>query len=674
MSISPICASPQFQFPTEKTSFDYFTITPTNKYLTLNVTDATISEMVEDTAPAPLLQPAVEFSRERPLGLPHLKKQITLPLISVYSELRLHLVPSTNFRQQILGLGSKVVFVDTIGNDYDQLTILDVRPFTEYVTRRVKGAINLCLPLTLLKRPNFTFQRCINSLPTNERNRFDLWLTEKANCGEPYAIYVYDASPTSSTIFHICQKMVSLPLLTDKCQVKVFGISLLPNLELIELGDVDNLPAEVPDQLHLPPLKIEETGPQTLPQFKPLMTPTLSNFALPKLPPASFKIRHNEELLTSRGPTHTSLTLEKNTANLFKLTRLPGNINTLPQWLQLPASNADALSKDFNKLEKGEQKRLIMALSLNPDANSQLSPLVDEVPPQILLGFEFGHKNRYKDIFLYEHLRVKLGTSNCDADYINASYINPFKDLGKYTQPCNDFNKQLSYIATQGPLCQTMGDFWKLVLIKQLPIVISLTDEVENGVLKCLPFWKTGVYYSNDDVINVKLVELYLMSLLLEIRLFSVLMKTSNGNVVTQAVLQLHVLSWPDMGTVLCPDELLLVVKLKNDVLLRLNLDGVEYPSVIHCLAGCGRTGTLCTIDTVISILQHNHLSDLPQDPILSIVDNLRQQRILMVQNLRQYYLVYDTVLDYLANPTLGDGLVDLSVIKNFIKGRQDNL
>ena len=45
-----------------------------------------------------------------------------------------------------------------------------------------------------------------------------------------------------------------------------------------------------------------------------------------------------------------------------------------------------------------------------------------------------------------------------------------------------------------------------------------------------------------------------------------------------------------------------------------------------------------------------------------------------MVQNLRQYYLVYDTVLDYLANPTLGDDLIDLSVIKNFIKGRQDNL
>lgn len=355
------------------------------------------------------------------------------------------------------------------------------------------------------------------------------------------------------------------------------------------------------------------------------------------------------------------LTLEKNTALLFRLAKLPRDRSVLPQWMHRLGTGTECLNTEFATLEKREQKRLLMALLLNN--NHQLLPLAGESPPTISLGFEYGHKNRYKDIFLYEHLRVKLEAPD---DYINALYVAPPELLAQWTPLDPVLARELRYIATQGPLDQTMGDFWKLVVDKQLPLVISLTDEVENGVVKCCAFWKTGVYYSGGAVINVKLVRAVPVLLLLVLRHFAVHMVGADGAVRTHRVLQMHVLLWPDMGTVMAPDELIAVVELKHYVLLRMALGGCEYPLVIHCSAGCGRTGTLCTIDTVLLVLRANGSAELAEDPVAAIVDLFRRQRILMVQNLRQYYLVYDTVLDW-AQGLRGRDLTQLEVVQEFI-------
>ena len=57
-----------------------------------------------------------------------------------------------------------------------------------------------------------------------------------------------------------------------------------------------------------------------------------------------------------------------------------------------------------------------------------------EIIPKISCGIEFGHKNRYMDIYLYDHSRVELGHVNKANDndevpvfenYINASLIEP---------------------------------------------------------------------------------------------------------------------------------------------------------------------------------------------------------------------------------------------------------
>uniref|UniRef100_A0A3B3S736 protein-tyrosine-phosphatase n=1 Tax=Paramormyrops kingsleyae TaxID=1676925 RepID=A0A3B3S736_9TELE len=61
-------------------------------------------------------------------------------------------------------------------------------------------------------------------------------------------------------------------------------------------------------------------------------------------------------------------------------------------------------------------------------------------------------KNRYKDILPFDHSRVKLllQTSNQDTDYINANFI-------------KGVDEAEAYIATQGPLANTVVDFWRMI-------------------------------------------------------------------------------------------------------------------------------------------------------------------------------------------------------------------
>ena len=60
-------------------------------------------------------------------------------------------------------------------------------------------------------------------------------------------------------------------------------------------------------------------------------------------------------------------------------------------------------------------------------------------------------KNRYANIQPYDHSRVILeGDSTSGSDYINADYL-------------PGFNGNQEYIAAQGPLPETISDFWRMV-------------------------------------------------------------------------------------------------------------------------------------------------------------------------------------------------------------------
>jgi protein tyrosine phosphatase len=143
-------------------------------------------------------------------------------------------------------------------------------------------------------------------------------------------------------------------------------------------------------------------------------------------------------------------------------------------------------------------------------------------------------------------------------------------------------------------------------------------------------------------------------------------------------ITQLHYSQWPDFGAPADPQLLLSLIEQTNKYAPRTsglplaNNAQQAYAErsrkwVVHCSAGCGRTGTFCTIDSVIEMLKrqrafrrlqaHEDAMDVDSeddwlrrddvDLVARTVEDFRRQRLSMVQNLRQFVLCYEAVLQW---------------------------
>jgi protein tyrosine phosphatase len=115
-------------------------------------------------------------------------------------------------------------------------------------------------------------------------------------------------------------------------------------------------------------------------------------------------------------------------------------------------------------------------------------------------------------------------------------------------------------------------------------------------------------------------------------------------------IVMLHYEGWPDFGAPAQPATILSLVEMLNDIVAQRSR-GRMSTVLMHCSAGCGRTGTFCTID---SLIDHLDLTkdgvDDDDDIIYQTVLAFREQRMSMVQTLRQYVLCYECVLHHLLN------------------------
>ena len=144
-------------------------------------------------------------------------------------------------------------------------------------------------------------------------------------------------------------------------------------------------------------------------------------------------------------------------------------------------------------------------------------------------------------------------------------------------------------------------------------------------------------------------------------------------------ITQLQYTQWPDFGAPASPTAILNLIELVNKYQRSVTdsantandpVDDGKKPIVVHCSAGCGRTGTFCTVDSVIDMLKRQRQErqarstkspdamdvdtedDWVQrndiDLVAKTVEDFRHQRLSMVQNLRQFVLCYESILEWL--------------------------
>ena len=306
--------------------------------------------------------------------------------------------------------------------DSERLLLLDLRVSPQYSQSRIKGALNLCIPTTLLKRPSFNVQKLSETFTVDkEKDQFSHWK-------DVAYIVVYDANSAnlkdavssvntlkkftnegwkgSSCIIRGGFSEVSqkFPELVDKPSGRGSGGSNVNNLT-INSGAASSL---------------NVAGGCPMPAARTAANPFFGN------------IRQNMDLIGGVG----QMSIKQPNALTQK------TFAYLPAWLRKAANEEDkgkAVSDEFLNIEKAEQSRMQTALSTNvsygtpnPNANSSIQ----------VAGIEKGTKNRYKDILPFDHSRVHLDVEPGACDYINASHVKA------------EWSNR-HYIATQAPVPAT---------------------------------------------------------------------------------------------------------------------------------------------------------------------------------------------------------------------------
>ncbi|CAD5231393.1 unnamed protein product [Bursaphelenchus xylophilus] len=233
-------------------------------------------------------------------------------------------------------------------------------------------------------------------------------------------------------------------------------------------------------------------------------------------------------------------------------------------------------------------------------------------------------RNRYKDVPCQEKARVIVKWPGVSHDYIHANYM---------PTPVSDKR----YICTQGPLDNTIADFWRMTILEQSESIIMLCNVKEKGMDKCAQYWPLkegesatfeGIVVTNLGVTPLGGSDKTVMRTILK------LTYTLEGKKSQREVRHYQWMDWPDRGV---PTVGHTIFDLLSSV------RGTKKPIIVHCSAGIGRTGSIVAISFIMERFQNGQ----PCEDMPVIFKELRDHRPYSIQNDVQYLFVHRVVLFY---------------------------
>lgn len=228
-------------------------------------------------------------------------------------------------------------------------------------------------------------------------------------------------------------------------------------------------------------------------------------------------------------------------------------------------------------------------------------------------------KNRYGNIVAYDHSRVILDPLPNEpfSDYVNANFM-------------DGYSRKQMYIASQGPNKVMIRDFWRMVWQHRVSKIVMLTNLIEACKKKCEQYWPDEGTQKYGDL-SVFIVNTTKYSDFV-IRTFELSKENENSRI----VIQFHFTTWSDHGAPTYPTTLLAfrrkVINFKPED---------TAPILSHCSAGIGRTGTFIAMNYLLEQAQAEGVVD-----VLKCAQQMRINRVNMIQTLEQYVFVYDAVLE----------------------------
>lgn len=519
--------------------------------------------------------------------------------------------------------------VNLITSADEQTLILDLRVSTQYAQSHIRDALNLCIPTTLLKRPSFNVQKLAETFKDDEqRARFGNWRSSKY-------IIVYDNSSTQLKDATICMNMV-----------KKFQAEGYEGITYIIRGGMSEFSQRFPSYVEagVDSQKVSNSTTATGADG-PKVAPVIGGCPMPSADkpanPFFGNIRQNMDLIGGVGQfpiKHPKRATRKTEQNAF------------PQWLKTASEEKDqgkTVSKRFEQIERREKKRMEDALSgqvtfEGGESGLQKAPKTPADGVKIA-GLGMGNKNRYNNIWPFEHSRVKLeGVTRNDCDYFNANYVKASLSHKRY-------------ISTQAPIPATFNDFWNVVWQQDVRVIVMLTAEQEGAQVKAHNYWDQRQYgslqleflsekkasldpakihrskhrpasgrRSSTNPANVPLAPQTAKddkhnddAPFVTVRKFTLSHKDRPFDRMRE-ITQLQFDSWPDFGAPAHPSHLLGLVEQTEAVACVANKTSSKQPEaaetrpvLVHCSAGCGRTGTFCTVSSVIDMLKRQRISRL---------------------------------------------------------------
>lgn len=225
------------------------------------------------------------------------------------------------------------------------------------------------------------------------------------------------------------------------------------------------------------------------------------------------------------------------------------------------------------------------------------------VAPYLYINaFHNSSHNRYPNILPPDRTRVVLDTkgTSLTTNYINANYVN----VGIETRP---------WIVSQAPISSDINAFWYMVFTSGVRSIFMLTALKEGDTIKAHRYWPLDGTIEFSQV-GITIVPLKRFMLTSDVAVTELLLIRGSD---THRVTHYHYTGWPDFGvpsTYLAFEKMLVKARQTPETL-------------VHCSAGCGRTGVFCSVYRAL----------YTGESIGKAIETVRNDRQGLVQTAAQY-------------------------------------